>query len=59
MRLMILSKERVRVSFSFPQNLRAHRTGYTAWQQRNGLAAEVGPLNMYLGIVAAQSNTMH
>jgi hypothetical protein len=56
---MILSKERVRVSFSFPQNLRAHRTGYTAWQQRNGLAAEVGPLNMYLGIVAAQSNTMH
>jgi hypothetical protein len=56
---MILSKKRVRVSFSFSQNLRADGIGCTAWQQRNGLAAEVGLLNMYLGIVAAQSNTMH
>lgn len=59
MRSMILSKKRVRVSFSLSQNLRADGIGCTAWQQRNGLAAEVGLLNMYLGIVAAQSNTMH
>src|SRR5580698_8298689 len=33
------SKERVRVVYSFPNQLGADRICYTAWQQVNGLAA--------------------